>query len=417
MIEPPGAAPAPSSRRARLVQTRRRHDESARASYMELFFDLVFVLVVTELSSVLYHDLSLRGWATTGFLLLVAWWAWIYTTWTTNWFDTETLPVRLVLLVGMVASMVGAVSIPDAFGDRAPLLVLGYVGLQVVRNTFVVLATHRGDRLYLPLVRFWRWNAAVGVIWVAGALVDDGARVAVWLVALALDYAGPFVGHWSPRLGRTASFEWELVPSHFAERIYLFVIIALGDSIVSTGTAVARLPITGPRLLALLAALLLAAAYWWLYFDYHARRAEEELARAGRRRGALARDLSYMHVPIIGGIIASSVASDIVVVHPVERLSSPQLLVLGAGPVLYLLGGLGLKLRVIGVVATQRLIAAALVSGAVALGTVLDAVVVWSIVVLLLAALAALETQERVREVMQVGHERPSAGRSVESAA
>jgi low temperature requirement protein LtrA len=159
-------------------------------------------------------------------------------------------------------------------------------------------------------------------------------------------------------------------------------------------------------MLALLASVVLAGAFWWLYFDYHARRAQEELVRAGNLRGRLGRDLSYVHVPIIGGIIATSVASDIVVVHPDERLSRQHLVVLAAGPVLYLLGGLALKLRVVGVVATQRVIAAALVVGAAALGLVLAPVVVWWIVVCVFAALAALETQERLRAAMQVGHAR-----------
>jgi low temperature requirement protein LtrA len=388
--------------RSRLVQTRRRHDtDEARASFMELFFDLVFVLVVTELAALLLHDLSLRGVAKMLFLLLLAWWAWIYTTWTTNWFDPDTLSVRFVLLVGMLASMLGAISIPDAFGDRAPLLVVGYVGLQVVRNTFVLLATEPHDRLYLPLLRFWRWNAVVAVVWLAGAFLDDGTRVAVWIAALVLDYAGPFVGHWLPRQGRTAAVEWQLVPSHFAERIYLFVIIALGESIFSTGITASRLALTHARLLAVVVSLLVASAFWWLYFDYHAKRAQEELSAAGDERGRLGRDLTYVHVPIIAGIIVSAVASQLVVAHPGDRLPGNELAVLAAGPAVYLLGGMALKLRVLGVVATQRIAAAVLVAGAAALGTVLPALAVWALVAVVGMTLAALETQARFRDAMQ----------------
>lgn len=395
--------PAADDRGGLLVQARRQHGEQeARASFMELFFDVVFVLVVSQLAGLLVEDVSLRRGAEVAFLFLVAWWAWIYTTWTTNWFDPDTLPVRVVLLVGMVASMLGAVAIPEAFGDRALLFVIGYVGLQVVRNTFVVLATQRGDPLYLPLVRFWRWNAAVGVLWLAGAFFDGAFQLAVWVAALALDYAGPFLGHWSPRLGRTAAVEWELVPSHFAERVYLFVIIALGESIIAIGSIASGLELTDARLLALLVSIALSGAFWWLYFDYHARRAREELERAGIERGRLGRDLTYVHVPIIGGIILAAVGSEIVVAHPEDELRTAELVALAAGPVLYLLGGLVLKLRVVGVLATQRVVAAVAVCVAAALGTVLPAVCVWMLVLAVFAILTALETQERFRETMQV---------------
>jgi len=383
------------------IRARRTHGEEARASFIELFFDLVFVLVVTQLSALLLDDVSLDGAARMTFLLLVAWWAWVYTTWTTNWFDPDTLEMRTVLLVGMIAGMLGAIAIPDAFGDRAWLLVIGYVGLQVIRNTFAVLATDAADSLYRPLVRFLRWNLVVAVFWALGALLDGQARIAVWSGALALDYAGPFLGHWTPGLGRSTALDWHLVPSHFAERIYLFVIIALGESILATGTTAARLELTPARLLAVVVAIVVAAAFWWLYFDYHAQRAGEELRRAGNERGRLGRDLTYVHVPLIAGIIVAAVGSHLVVAHPGERLEGPELVVLAAGPVLYLLGGLGLKLRIAGVVATQRIGAAALICVATALGAELPALAVWVAALAVLVVLAALETQERFRDAVQ----------------
>src|SRR3954451_18311365 len=190
---------------------RRRPDEDDewRASSIELFFDLVFVLVVTQLSTLLYEDLTIAGAARTAFLLLIAWWAWIYTTWGTNWFDPDRGPVRAVLVLGMLASMLGAAAIPDAFGERALVLVVGYVGIQSVRNAFMVLATDRDDPLHMPLVRIFAWNAWVGAIWFAGALAGHEARTAIWIAALVCDYAGPVLGHWTPRLGRSAPRDWE----------------------------------------------------------------------------------------------------------------------------------------------------------------------------------------------------------------
>jgi low temperature requirement protein LtrA len=252
------------------------------------------------------------------------------------------------------------------------------------------------------LLRFWRWNARVAVLWLVGAFLDDEARIAVWIVALALDYVGPFVGHWTPGLGRSAAVDWHLIPSHFAERIYLFVILALGESIILTGRTASQLSLTLPRLFALLAAIGITAALWWLYFDYHAHRARQELARAGDERGRLGRDLTYVHVPIIAGIIVAAVGNELVVAHPGDELAGHELVLLAAGPVAYLLGGLLLKLRVVGVLATQRLLAAALVCGAAALGVALPALAVSGIVLGVLVVLAMLETQERFREAMQV---------------
>src|SRR3954463_5023117 len=185
-------------------------DEEVRASVVELFFDLVFVLVVTRLSALLIEDLTIAGAAETLFLLLVAWWAWIYTTWATNWFDPDRGPVRAVLVLGMLASMFGAAAIPDAFGERAMLLVVGYVGIQSVRNAFMVLATDRNDPLHMPFVRIFAWNLWVGAIWFTGALAGHETRTVIWIAALLCDYAGPMLGHWTPRLGRSAPRDWEL---------------------------------------------------------------------------------------------------------------------------------------------------------------------------------------------------------------
>jgi low temperature requirement protein LtrA len=230
------------------VRRRPGEDEEWRASSIELFFDLVFVLVVTQLSTLLYEHLTIAGAARTAFLLLVAWWAWIYTTWGTNWFDPDRGPVRAVLAFAMLASMLGAAAIPDAFGDRALLLVAGYVSIQSVRNVFMALATDRRDPLHAPLVRLLAWTLWVGAIWLAGVLERGEARVWLWLVALACDYAGPVAGHWTPGLGRSHPADWELEPAHFAERLMLFLIIALGETIVAAGVTASHLQPTAARM-------------------------------------------------------------------------------------------------------------------------------------------------------------------------
>jgi low temperature requirement protein LtrA len=370
---------------------RRPGEEEWRASFTELFFDLVFVLVVTQLSALLVHDLTVSGAAETLFLLLVAWWAWIYTTWATNWFDPDRGPVRAVLVLGMLASMLGAVAIPDAFGERALLLVVGYVGIQSLRNAFMVLATDVSDPLHRPLVRIFVWNLWVGALWFAGALVDQDTRIAIWIVALICDYAGPAVGHWAPRLGRSDPRDWELEPGHFAERLMLFLIIALGETIVAAGLTASHLEITAARLAALVVAFGVALALWWLYFDFHAEKTLSHLKAAAEQRGRLGRDLSYLLIPLVAGIIVCAVASELVITHPGETLHGAELLALGAGPALYLIGSVAFKARVFGGLWHKRAVAVVLVAAATALGTALPALATWTVILAILAGLAIAE--------------------------
>jgi low temperature requirement protein LtrA len=373
---------------------RRLPDEERRVTSAELFFDLVFVFVVTQLSALLVADLTLSGAAKTAFLLLAAWWAWVYTAWATNWFDASTLVVRVILLVSMIAGLLGAISIPEAFGDRAPLLVAGYVGIQSVRSAFIVLATHRDDPLFRPVQRVLGWTLAVSPLWIAGVLLRGDARMAVWGVALALDYAGPFAGHWMPGLGRSRPSEWHLEPSHFVERLELFLIIALGESIVAAGATTSGLEPTAGRLTAMLVCTLMTAAFWWLYFDVHAGRTLEQLRAAADERGRLGRDISYLYVVLVAGIIVAAVGNELVIAHPGRRLHGAELVALAAGPVLYLLGSVALKIRVLRLRWDRRFATAVLLAAGIALGGRLPSLALWTAVLVVLALLAVVEAIE-----------------------
>jgi low temperature requirement protein LtrA len=313
----------------------------------------------------------------------------------TNWFDPDTGPVRLVLLLGMLASMIGAIAIPEAFGDRALLLVVGYVGIQSLRNGFAVLATGRSDPLHLPLRRIFWWNLWVGAIWLAGALLDAGTRVPVWIAALVLDYAGPFAGHWTPGLSRSRPSDWHLEPSHFTERILLFLIIALGETIVASGVTASQLELTTARLVAVILAFSMAVALWWLYFDFHAERTLAKLRDAEDERGRMGRDLSYVCIPLVAGIIVSAVASEIVIAHPSDQLHGARLVALAAGPVLYLAGSVGIKLLILHARWQPRAVAAAAIVAIGALGETLPAMATWALMLAVLCALAALEYVQR----------------------
>jgi low temperature requirement protein LtrA len=375
---------------------RQRTGEEQRATWLELFFDLVFVFAVTQLSHLLLHHLTVRGALQTLILLLVVWWAWIYTAWMTNWFDPDSVLVRLVLLVVMASSLLMAVAIPEAFGDLAALFACSYVALQVLRNAFNVYATPRDNDFSIVFRRILAWSLVSGVLWLAGGFASDDARVWLWIAALAVDYVAPSVGYWTPRLGRSATTDWEIEPAHFAERFQLFIIIALGESIVVTGATASTPAFDLATGTSLMVAFATSAALWWLYFDEVGWRAQRFLSRADDS-GRLARDAyTYLHMPIVAGIIVVAVADEVVIAHPGSSPSGVELAVILGGPVLYLIGHTLFRLRMIHNVSRKRLVAIAAIIALAPLGTALPSLGVAACVLAILTALAAAETRNRL---------------------
>ena len=361
----------PSEKRARHL--RQHEGEEQRATNLELFFDLVFVFAITQLSHLLEVHLTPTGAAKTGFLLLVVWWGWTYTTWMTNFFDPDAITVRLVLIASMLASLLMAIAIPEDFGERALLFAAGYTGLQVIRNGFVLWATDPRWAQHRTFEGVAIWSVAVGVLWIAGALADDWARLGLWSLALAIDYAGPFARYWVPGRGRVSIEEWEVETAHFAERFQLFIIIALGESVVVTGGTASALDTDPARLAAIAVAFLGTAAMWWLYFSYVAAVAQVRLDTTSHR-GELARDgYTYLHVIMVAGIIVAAVGDEIVIAHPGAELSTAQLIAVTAGPALYLLGHVAFRLRMTATLSRKRLAGAVAIVVAGTTGLVLPA--------------------------------------------
>jgi low temperature requirement protein LtrA len=371
--------------------------EEQRATWLELFFDLVFVLAITQLSHHLVAHLTWAGAGETLLLLLVVWWAWGYTTWMTNWWDPDSTAVRAVLIVVMLASLLMAIAIPEAFGDRAMLFAASYAALQIIRNLFAAVTADPGSTLRATFVRIFAWSVAVGAVWIVGGALDESARVAVWLLALAIDYAGPYARYWTPGLGRSNAADWAIEGSHFAERYQLFIIIALGESIVVTGITASGLDLDAARVTAIAVAFLGSAALWWLYFNYVARIAPLRLIRA-EEPGRLARDAyTYLHIPIVAGIIVTAVGDELVIAHPDEQLGGPELAALAGGPALYLIGHVGFRWRMTGTPSLKRLAAALAICAVGALGAALPALATASLIVAVLVALIAWETLAALR--------------------
>ena len=232
----------------RRLQRRQLAAEEQRATSLELFYDLVFVFAITQVSHLLLEHLTWAGAGQALLVLLVVWWSWNYTTWVTNELDPESLSVRLLMIALMLATLLMAIAIPQAFGEHALLFVGSYVAIQVGRHTFLTFAAADPGTIERERAgRILTWFVAAGVLWIAGALVDGPARVAFWLAALALDYGGPLVTYRVPGLPRVAPEAWSVGTEHFAERFGLFVILALGESIVITGATTSALDLDTAR--------------------------------------------------------------------------------------------------------------------------------------------------------------------------
>jgi low temperature requirement protein LtrA len=394
---------------------RRSAGTEQRATSLELFYDLVFVFAVTQISHHLLGDLTWRGAGQSAFLLLVVWWSWNYTTWVTNELDPESPVVRLLMIAIMLASLVMAAAIPEAFGDKAGLFVGAYLAIQVGRHLFLTFAAARPRTIERErAARILAWFVAAGVFWVAGAIAGGTARTALWLVALAIDYGAPLALFWIPGrpfIGETA---WEVSTGHFAERFGLFIIIALGESIVLTGATTSTADLDAATIAAFATAFLITAALWWLYFTYVMRIAERRLEMAANRTRTARDAYTYLHVVFVAGIIVSAVGDELMIAHPSEPLGGPEVAAIVAGPAIYLVAHVLFRLRLTGTLSRRRLAGAA---GCVLVGVLAadaDAIVVG---ILVLAVLVAVIGSEQLSAARRGRRGEPSPLERVEATA
>ncbi|APC15469.1 hypothetical protein BLL42_06915 [Pseudomonas frederiksbergensis] len=312
--------------------------DSGKVGMVELFFDLVFVFAVTQLSHSLLANLTIGGAVQVALMMVAVWWVWIFTSWVTNWLDPEKLPIRLGLFGLMVAGLLLSSSIPKAFTERGVMFAAAFVFMQVGRTLFAIWAV-RGEPLNMTrnFQRILAWMVLSGVFWISGALLEGDQRLACWALALLIELISPSLYFWVPGLGRSTLADWNVEGSHMAERCGLFVIIALGESLLVTGATFAERVLNGQALTGFLIAVLGSVAMWWVYFDSGAERAHHRIAHSSDpgRQARIA--YTYLHVLIVAGIIVSAVADEWVLVHP-EYASDAGIIVIVAGPWLFLLG-------------------------------------------------------------------------------
>lgn len=339
--------------------------EEERVTPLELFFDLVFVLALTQCTALMAADPTWTHLAQGLVVLAILWWSWVGYAWLTSVVDPEEGAVRLVMFVAMAAMLVAALCVPKAFGADALLFAGAYA---VVRGAHILLfgIASRGDVQMRQSVRGLAASTAIAVAVLLGAaLAGDGLRGALWGLALALDMGGPFL---------FGADGWKLIPGHFAERHGLIVIIALGESIIALGVG-STVAIDAGVVVAAVLGVVVAGGLWWLYFDVVAIAAARRLARAapGRERNEIARDsYSYMHLPMVAGIALVALGLKKTLLHVGEPLHTVAATALLGGAALYLLAHVAFRLRNMHTLNRQRLLCAALLlallPAAIALG-------------------------------------------------
>jgi low temperature requirement protein LtrA len=377
------------------MPTRTRESAEERVTPLELFFDLIFVFAITQVTGLVVADPTWAGLAKGLVVLGVLWWAWAAYAWLTNTIDPEEGLVRLAMFGAMGAMLVASLAVPDVFGDDAFLFACAYA---VVRVAHLVLYAvgGRGDRDLLAAVgRLGAGTAmGVGLLFVASGL-DGKPQATVWAVALAVDLLGAYVGG-----GRG----WHLAAGHFAERHALIVIIALGESIVALGLGASHTLDAGSIAAALLG-LAVAAALWWAYFDVVAIVAERALrGTPGNAQLALARDsYSYLHLPMVAGIVLFAVGVKKTLGDVGEPLKLVPAVALCGGVATYLAAHILFRLRNVHSLNKQRLVVTvlllALVPAAVALPALATLAAVTALCVGLIAyeAIRFAEARDRVR--------------------
>ncbi|MBU1376661.1 MAG: low temperature requirement protein A [Alphaproteobacteria bacterium] len=337
----------------RTMLRERVHGHHARVTNLELFFDLVFVFAITQLSHSLLAHLNLEGAIHAGFLMMAVWWVWVFTAWITNWLDPDHRNVRVMLFVLMAVGLVMSTSVPEAFEARAVPFALAYAGMQVGRSLFMRWAARADPLIRLNFTRISAWMIVAAAFWIAGAFQPE-LRLALWVVALAIEYVGPAAGFWTPGLKGSATSGWTVEGAHLAERCGLFIIICLGESVLVTGATFAQHAWEPPLIGAALAALAAAIAMWWIYFNAHAEAAAAAIAHSDDP-GRIARiAYTYAHIPIVAGIIVTAAGDELALAHPLGHIEPATMWLILGGPALFLAGGVWFKHAVFRVISAPR---------------------------------------------------------------
>lgn len=376
---------------------RNRDGHHARVTTEELFFDLVYAFAVTQLSHALLHRLTLLGAVQALVLWFAVWLGWQYTCWVTNWFDPEHPRLRRVLFATMLLGLVMAAIIPEAFGRGGLIFAACYVAMQLGRTIFVILHLRRDDPLFANYRRMAAWLMVSACFWIAGGLTDSSTRILLWSAAVLCEYASPMFGFAFPGLGKSKTSDWTIEGGHLAERCQLFVIVALGETLLATGTTLAEAPRWGFEEMSALGATFLGTlALWWLYFGTSSKDATARITSSSDP-GHIGAKFHYAHAILLAGIIICAVGNDLAMAHPMGHPTIPQVLVISLGPIVYLAGSGFYKRVVYGRIPRSHLWGIAAASLLAPLGLRADLLTMGWLTTALLVAVALFEGRQAQR--------------------
>jgi low temperature requirement protein LtrA len=317
-----------------------RTEREQRVTPLELFFDLVVVFAFTEVTELMSDDLTWRGIGRGLLVLAAIWWAWTGYAWLTNALEPEEGAVRAGMFGAMAAMLVVALAVPGAFGAYALLFGVAYLLVRLLNLVLYAIAGRRDRDLFRAILGFAP-TATIGSVFILVAgFVDGSVQTALWVVGLGVLYGGALIGR-----GRG----WSVSPAHFAERHGLIVIIALGESIIALGVGAAGFSLSAGIISAAVLGVVVVASLWWAYFDVIAVMSQRQLSQTrGAPRARLARDYySYLHLPMIAGIVLFALGLKATIEHVDEPLDAVPAVALCGGLALYFLTHVGLRLRLV----------------------------------------------------------------------
>jgi low temperature requirement protein LtrA len=314
----------------------RRPEEPPRAVFLELFFDLVYVFALTQLTQTLLEHLDWSGAFQALVLFLALWWVWSVTAWITDLYDPKRAPIWLLVMATMLGSLIMAAALPNAFGTWGLIFAGAYVAIHLGRG-LIFVPLLRGHEVQRRAVRVLFWFGMSAVPWIAGALVHGSARGALWTLAVGIDYLAGIIRYPVPKLGRSPTLEWPIVAEHLAERYRQFFIIVLGELILVTGLALSNTGFAPLRTAAFVVSFGTAVLLWRIYIF----RAGELLpgAIAGSRDpDRLARMALNAHLVMVAGVVATAVGNELVIAHPLGHAKPAWIGAILGGPALFVAG-------------------------------------------------------------------------------
>jgi low temperature requirement protein LtrA len=378
--------------------------EERRTTPVELLWDLVFVFAITQVATLLYRDLTWGGFGHAMLVLALVWWAWSAYVWAANAQTAASGTLRACLLISAISIFITGLSVPHAFDSEGTLFAATYTVVRLLHLGLYADASRQGNAAWSAIAGF-ALTVAIGMaLLLAGSFVGGTGRIALWVLAAAIDYAGPA---WLTR-ERLRGLQ-RVAVAHFAERYSLFVIICLGESIVAVGVGAlgpSERELSGELVVAVALGLLITVAMWWTYFEGFAEAAAERLRRHRDPVLAAADAYSYLHLVIVAGIITFAVGVKVLAGGSVSAsLAGPARLALCGGVALYLVGTAAFSLRLLGVAQYRQLAVAGALLVLYAVGGGLPAWVVAGAVAALLCALCAAESEDLRRVISNRGGE------------